>query len=176
MSTSRALGEPADGSSTASGAADPFVTHPSGPTHLRYSNFDSQLFALGPGTSAEQAKRALEAHLKETERRMEEAGKLGTALVQQQKELTDRLREVEELQSEAELNPDLRQKLISIEKDYNEVARESARAFLPKPRVPSNEGAQGSPFPPEGRGGRVRKRRFRTHGSSPVVLLKFLPC
>ncbi len=137
-------------------SADPFVTAtPSGPTHVRYANFDAQSFALGPGASAEQAKRALEAHLKETERRMEEAGKLGTALLQQQRELTDRLREVEELQSEAELNPELRQKLVDIEKDYNDVARESARAFLPKQRVPSNEAAQNSPFPPEGRGGRV---------------------
>jgi hypothetical protein len=135
---------------------DPFATSPSAPTHLRYGNFDEQLFALGPGASAEQARRALQAHLKDTERRMEEAGKLGTMLVQQQRELTDRLREVEELESEEMLNPDLRQKLVEIEKDYNEVAKESARAFLPKQRVPSNEAAQGSPFAPEGKGGRVR--------------------
>ncbi|KAK3371917.1 hypothetical protein B0H63DRAFT_282789 [Podospora didyma] len=133
---------------------DPFVTSPSGQTHLRHSNFDTHLFALSPGTSTEQVKRAIEAHLKDTERRMEEAGKLGTALVQQRKELTDRLREVEGLQSEGELNPDLRTRLVEIEKDYNEVARESARAFLPKQRIPSNEAAQGSPFAPEGKGGR----------------------
>jgi tRNA/tmRNA/rRNA uracil-C5-methylase (TrmA/RlmC/RlmD family) len=136
--------------------ADPFVTSPSGPTYLRHSNFDAQLFSLGPGASAEQARRALQAHLKDTQRRMEEAGKLGTALVQQQKELTERLREVEQLESAEQLNPDLRQKLVEIEKDYNEVARDSARAFLPKQRVPSNEAAQGSPFAPEGKGGRVR--------------------
>jgi hypothetical protein len=85
---------------------------------------------------------------------MEEAGKLGTALVQQQKQLTEKLREVEQLQSEAELNPELRQRLIDIEKDYNEVARESARALLPKQRVPSNE-AQGSPYAVEGKAARV---------------------
>ncbi|KAL2136843.1 hypothetical protein VTI74DRAFT_1057 [Chaetomium olivicolor] len=152
MTTSFTPDEPITASATGD-AFDPFVASPSGPTHLRHSNFDTQLFALAPGSSAEQVKRAIEAHLRDTERRMEEAGKLGTALVQQQKQLTEKLREVEQLQSEAELNPELRQRLVEIEKDYNEVARESARALLPKQRVPSNEtqGSQ-SPFSPEGKG------------------------
>lgn len=85
---------------------------------------------------------------------MEEAGKLGTALVQQRKELTERLREVEKYETEGELSDDLRQRLAEIERDYNDVARESARAFLPKQRVPSSEAASGSPFVPEGKGGR----------------------
>ena len=154
MATSIASDKPI-AASNASDGFDPFVTSPSGQTHLRHSTFDSQLFALGPGTSAEQVKRAIEAHLKDTERRMEEAGKLGTALVQQRKELTDRLREVEQLQAEGEPGQELRQRLAEIEKDYNDVARETARAFLPKQRIPSNEAAQGSPFAPEGKGGRV---------------------
>ncbi|KAK5651289.1 hypothetical protein OQA88_12633 [Cercophora sp. LCS_1] len=152
---------------------DPFVTSPSGTTHIRHSNFDSQLFALSPGTSADQVRRALEAHLQDTERRMEEAGKLGTALVQQRKELTERLREVEQLQSEGELNPELRQRLVEIEKDYNDVARETARAFLPKQRIPSNEAAQGSPFAPEGKGGRrsVSPSKFESMATgSPTKL------
>ncbi|KAK4452813.1 anucleate primary sterigmata protein A [Podospora aff. communis PSN243] len=152
---------------------DPFVTSPSGQTHLRHSTFDSQLFALGPGTSAEQVKRAIEAHLKDTERRMEEAGKLGTALVQQRKELTDRLREVEQLQAEGEPGQELRQRLAEIEKDYNDVARETARAFLPKQRIPSNEAAQGSPFAPEGKGGRrsVSPSKFESMATgSPTKL------
>ncbi|KAK3364362.1 hypothetical protein B0T25DRAFT_61876 [Lasiosphaeria hispida] len=153
MATSIASDKPIAASNGGDGF-DPFVTSPSGTTHLRHSNFDTQLFALSPGTSAGQVKRAIEAHLRDTERRMEEAGKLGTALVHQQKELTARLQEVEQLQSEGELNQDLRQRLVEIEKDYNEVARESARAFLPKQRIPSNEAAQGSPFAPEGKGGR----------------------
>ncbi len=140
-------------------ANDPFISRPlaaghNNHNHHRYSAFDSQLFALGPGSSAEQARRAIEAHLVETERRMDEAGKLGTALVQQRRELTERLREVEQLQAEDALSPDLKQKLMNIERDYNDVARESARAFLPKQRVPSNE-STGSPFVPEGLGGRV---------------------
>ena len=95
---------------------------------------------------------------------MEEAGKLGTALVQQQMELTEKLREVEQLQSETELKPELRQRLVEIEKDYNEVAKESARALLPKQRVPSNE-AQGSPFSPDK--GMARVGLCVTHRRSP---------
>lgn len=134
---------------------DPFVT-PSPQPQLRFSGFDSKLFALGPASSPRQAKRALEAHLVETERRMAEAGKLGTALVQQQKELRDRLAEVETQESEGQLSGELRNKLAEIERDYNDVARQTARAFLPKQRVPSNEAAGGSPYVPEGKGGRVR--------------------
>ncbi|EGS22706.1 uncharacterized protein CTHT_0011800 [Thermochaetoides thermophila DSM 1495] len=139
-----------DAASANGDGSDPFTTSTPGPSHLRHSAFDTELFALAPGASVEQVKRALEAHLRDTERRMEEAGKLGTALVQQQKQLTEKLRELEQLQSEDELTPQLRQRLVEIEKDYNEVARESARALLPKQRVPSNE-SQGSPFSPEGK-------------------------
>ncbi|KAK4125094.1 hypothetical protein N657DRAFT_352642 [Parathielavia appendiculata] len=149
MTTSLASDEPV-AASVAGDAFDPFMS-PAGSAHLRHSNFDTHLFALAPGSSAEQVKRAIQAHLRDTERRMEEAGKLGTALVQQQKQLTEKLREVEQLQSEAELTPELRQRLVEIEKDYNEVARDSARALLPKQRVPSNE-APSSPFSPDGKG------------------------
>lgn len=138
-------------------SSDPF--HSLGPTHHRFSTFNAQLFALGPNASPAQAKRALEAHLAETDRRMEEAGKLGTALVQQRNELTERLKEVEKLEAEGELSEELRQRLADIEKDYNEVARDSARAFLPKSRVPSNEASTGSPFAPEGKGSKVSEKR-----------------
>lgn len=157
--TSGAAAEP-DASPQAPASAedpihDPFVALPPAVTpHHRFSHFDSNLFALGPNASPAQAKRALEAHLAETDRRMEEAGKLGTALVHQRQELTDRLKDVENLQAEGEISEDLRHKLVEIEKDYHDVARESARAFLPKSRVPSNE-APGSPFVPESKGGRV---------------------
>ncbi|KAI0487781.1 hypothetical protein F4859DRAFT_269561 [Xylaria cf. heliscus] len=150
---------------------DPFRSV--GPTHHRFSQFNAQLFALGPNASPAQAKRVLEAHLAETDRRMEEAGKLGTALVQQRSELTERLKEVEKQQAEGELSDDLRQKLVEIERDYNEVARESARAFLPKSRVPSNEATAGSPFVPEGKGGRrsVSPSKFETQATgSPTKL------
>lgn len=150
----------------APGAAvhDPFVTSTPAPApaHHRYSNFDHDLFNAGPASSPKQAKRALEAHLAETERRLEEAGKLGTALVSQRKTLTEQLQEVDKLQAEGELNPELRQKLVEIEKEYNNLARESARAFLPKQRVPSNEANPNSPFAPESRSGRVSFMQFPT--------------
>ncbi|KAF7561214.1 hypothetical protein G7046_g2910 [Stylonectria norvegica] len=141
------------------GANDPFVSNTPAPAHHRYSTFDNDLFAAGPASSPRQAKRALEAHLAETERRLEEAGKLGTALVSQRKALTERLQEVEKLQAEDDMNPELRQKLVEIEKEYNDLARESARAFLPKQRVPSNEINPGSPFVQEGRSGRRSEQR-----------------
>lgn len=153
---------------------DPFVTPGTASTNpLRYSTFDLQFSALDPGSSPTQVKRALEAHLAETDRRMQEAGKLGNALVAQRKQLEERIREVQEVEAQGELTTDLRKKLVDIEKDYNEVARESARAFLPKPRIPSSELATGSPFAPEGKGGRrsVSPSKFESQATgSPTKL------
>lgn len=168
-----AASSPAGGSSAARSVAmdhnDPFGAEDYSPDDReprhRYSTFDSQLFALGSNASPAQAKRALEAHLAETDRRMEEAGKLGTALVQQRKQLTQRIEEIEKLHAEAELSQDLREKLAEIERDYNDVARESAKAFLPKPRVPSNEAAAAS-----GDRRSVSPSKFEAQGGSPTKL------
>ncbi|KAI1803936.1 hypothetical protein F4811DRAFT_306370 [Daldinia bambusicola] len=153
---------------------DPFVVAPSPPSAGRHrlSTFDSQ-FSLSPNASPTQAKRALEAHLAETDRRMEEAGKLGTALLQQRKELSLRLMEVEKQQAEGELSDDLRQRLAEIEKDYNDVARESARAFMPKQRIPSNEAATGSPYAPESKGGRRSVSPSKFEGQATASPTKF---
>lgn len=124
---------------------DPFLASSGGARNHRYSHFDTQLFSLGPAASPEQARRALEAHLAETEKRIQDTSKLGTTLVQQRKELSERLKEVEKLQNEGDITPELRQKLVEIEKEYNEVGRESARTFIPKSRVSSNELAPGTP-------------------------------
>jgi hypothetical protein len=125
---------------------DPFVSSPEAPAAARGyylpAALDTQLFSLN-ATSPSQAKRALEAHLAETERRLQEASKLGTALVQQQKELTEKLKEVDEQQDDGEIGPDLRRKLVDLEKEYNEVGRESARAFLAPKRLVS--GGDGTP-------------------------------
>lgn len=165
---------PGDASGEASSSlSDPFISNPSRPPHLRYSVFDSVLFAPGSGTSADQVKRALEAHLADIQRRMEEAGKLGSSLVRQQKELTERLKEVTQLDVEGDLTPDLRQRLLDIEKQYNEVAKESARAFLPKQRIPSNETSASSPFAPEGKSGKrsVSPSKFESQATaSPTKL------
>ena len=116
---------------------DPFTSSTS--SHTRFSDFDGQSFALDGDASPAQAKRALSAHLAETERRIAEAGRLGNHLVQQRQDLADRLKEVEQHQNDADITPELRQKLIEIEREYNEVGRETARALLPKSRVSSNE-------------------------------------
>lgn len=125
---------------------DPFVSNPAegtGPREShRYSSFDTQLYSLNAASPA-QAKRALEAHLAETERRLEEASKLGTALIEQQRELEDKLKEVEQ-HDEGEIGPDLRRKLADLEKEYNEIGRESARAFLGPKRMGA-DGHLGTP-------------------------------
>jgi hypothetical protein len=148
MATSLAMDHPSLASQDTSldtQDVDPFLSSSTSSNHQRFSPFDAQLFALGHSASPDQAKRALEAHLAETERRIQDASRLGTTLVEQRKELADRLKDVEKQQSDADIGPELRQKLSDIEKEYNEVGRESARAFWPKSRVSSSEMA-GSPF------------------------------
>ena len=134
---------------------DPFSleTPPPQPHPQRFSSFDNQLFALNhPSSSPAQAKRALEAHLAETDRRIQETSKLGTTLVQQRVNLSQRLRDVGTQQEDSQIGPELRQKLIEIEKDYNEVGRQSARAFL-GPRTETSGSGDGSnaPFALDGR-------------------------
>jgi hypothetical protein len=124
---------------------DPFVSSNGQPpvpreSH-RYSSFDTQLFSLNASSPA-QAKRALEAHLAETERRLEEASKLGTALIDQQRQLEEQLKEVEQQQDEGEMGPELRQKLADLEREYSEIGRETARAFLAPKRLAGGEDAQ----------------------------------
>lgn len=135
---------------------DPFTSTGGGSGNHRFSHFDSQKFALGSTTSPENVKRSLEAHLAETERRIQEASNLGTTLLRQRTDLADRLRDVEKQQNEQDLTPELRQKLVDIEREYNEVGRDTARAFLPKSRVASSD-VTGSPFAREG------KVRCRSH-------------
>ncbi|KAL2813318.1 hypothetical protein BDW59DRAFT_31787 [Aspergillus cavernicola] len=127
---------------------DPFITNPKGVRNALesnpYSSFDAQLFSLDASSPA-QAKRALEAHLAETERRLEEASKLGTALVEQRKELEDKLKEVEQQQEEGQLGSDLHRKLADLEREYNEIGRETARAFLAPKRLAGDDGHLGTP-------------------------------
>ncbi|KGO77956.1 Pleckstrin homology domain, Mcp5-type [Penicillium italicum] len=114
---------------------DPFVANSGRPAVPRDPNrFDTQLYNLNASSPA-QAKRALEAHLAETERRLEEASRLGTALIDQQRQLSEQLKEVEQEQNEGEMGPELRRKLADLEKEYNEIGRESARAFLAPKRL-----------------------------------------
>ncbi|KAI9659476.1 MAG: hypothetical protein M1821_001734 [Bathelium mastoideum] len=122
---------------------DPFTTTTTTPANgdsrsHRYSAFDSQLLSLYSTNSPSQAKRALEAHLAETDRRLQDASQLGETLVDQRRELAARLKEVERHKDEDEIGPDLRQKLADLEREYNEVGKDAARAFIPKSRISSN--------------------------------------
>lgn len=132
---------------------DPFRITPKAPHPHRFSAFDTQLFALNhPSSSPAQAKRALEAHLAETERRLQETSRLGTALVQQRKRLSERILDVETQQTDGEIGPELRQKLIDIEKEYNEVGRASAKVFLgPKADGAVPRDSMHSPFALDGK-------------------------
>lgn len=155
------------------GTNDPFVSAPStASAHLRFSDFEQELRAANSGSDPRQAKRTLEARLAETDRRLDEAAKLGTALVSQRKTLAEQLQEIDKLQAEEELAPELRKRLVDIEKDYNDLARESARAFLPKQRVTSSENP-GSPFMLDSRSGRVRNNSIPILRSRPFL---FFPC
>ncbi|KAF2638581.1 hypothetical protein P280DRAFT_74120 [Massarina eburnea CBS 473.64] len=119
--------------------SDPFLTTPLDVHRQRYSPFDNSQFSLYLDGSPAQAKRALQAHLTETTRRLQEASHLGNALVQQRKELEEKLEEVDKQETDADIGPELRSRLAELEKEFNEVGRETARAFLPKSRVPSGE-------------------------------------
>ena len=129
---------PSTGAIAANGLEnDPFTSSPmvppSGP--MRYASFDNEQFSTFSTNSPSQARRALEAHLKDTDRRIQDASKLGTTLLQQRKNLASRLKEVEELSNDNDVPPELQQKLTALEKEYNDIGRESARAFLPKNRA-----------------------------------------
>ena len=133
-------------------------TPPSKSQPHRYSSFDTQLFALNhPSSSPAQAKKALEAHLAETDRRIQDTSKLGTTLVQQRQNLSQRLRDVNAQDEDSQITPELRQKLVEIEQEYNEVGRQSARAFL-GPRSDPAAGGDGTPFALDGRVGPLRRR------------------
>lgn len=136
-----------------SASEDPFVTNGYGdhlphPHNHRYSAFDTQIFGLNASSSPSQAKRAIEAHIAETNRRLEDASRLGSTLVQQRAELAEKLKEVEQRKDDAELPPELRERLAEIERDYNDVGRETARALLaPRSRVVSADDRPGEGSP-----------------------------
>ncbi|KAF1818358.1 uncharacterized protein K489DRAFT_384970 [Dissoconium aciculare CBS 342.82] len=134
------------GAAAANGTTDPFTTAPphAHPAPLRYSAFDSDDFSAYSTNSPSSARRALEAHLKDTERRIQDASRLGTTLLQQRKDLVSRIKDVEQIQTQNEVPADLRDKLLALEREYNEVGRESARAFLPKSRITSEASLESS--------------------------------
>lgn len=156
------------------GRGDPFTieTPPPPKNQQRYSSFDTQLFALNhPSSSPAQAKKALEAHLAETDRRIQETSKLGTTLVQQRTNLSQRLQDVGLQDGDSKIGPELRQKLVEIEKEYNEVGRQSARAFLgPKSDTSGLGEGSNTPFALDGRNP-ASPTKFSSHATdSPSKL------
>lgn len=128
---------------------DPFVDHTPSEhaSHAhRYSALvDPDTIALGASTSPSQVKRSLEAHITETERRLHDTQKLGQSLLQQQADLQEKLREVDQQQGDAEISPELRRRLADLEREHNDVGKEIARALLgPKSRAVSGEEKPGA--------------------------------
>ncbi|KAF2112564.1 hypothetical protein BDV96DRAFT_152553 [Lophiotrema nucula] len=134
------MANPPPGAFALDNGSDPFVSNPQDAHRQRFGNaFDNTQFSLYLSGSPAQAKRALEAHLQETKRRLEDAQHVGVTLVQQRKELEEKIQEVEKHQEDNDIGPELRQRLAELEKEFHDVGRDSARAFLPKSRVPSGE-------------------------------------
>ncbi|KAF2675252.1 hypothetical protein BT63DRAFT_32763 [Microthyrium microscopicum] len=119
---------------------DPFVTHPTPEQRHRYSIFDSQQFSSYANGSPAQVRRALEAHLAETQRRLDDAGRVGQILVKQRAELESQLNELQSPQNDDEIPLEMRQKVAQLEREVAEISRETARIYVPK-RVPSGENA-----------------------------------
>jgi hypothetical protein len=60
---------------------------------------------------------------------MHNIGKLGESLVKQERELNDRIKEMDMQSHEDEIRPELRSKLADLENGFKEIERESAKAF-----------------------------------------------
>jgi hypothetical protein len=130
-----------------SNGQDPF-THSSSLSQsgsIRFAPFDNEQFSAYSSSSPASAKQALEAHLKATDARIQDASRLGQTLVQQRKDLASKLKEVEQIQQDDEVPEELRGKLTELEREYNEVGRESARAFLPRSRMASENNPDTNP-------------------------------
>ena len=91
-------------------------------------------------SSPAEVMRTLQEHLEETQRRKMEAGRLGENLVAQELELRERIQELEEGLANETIDPELRQKLSDLERDYMDLGRETSRVIL------SSKRPEASPF------------------------------
>lgn len=103
---------------------------------------DPPPFLSLPESSPSQVKRTLEAHLQEVNKRIETAAVLGQTLLEQQRQIEARIKELQE--GGEQINPELKKKLVELEKEYNEVGRESARAVLTNKIMAGNGGNNGN--------------------------------
>jgi hypothetical protein len=74
-------------------------------------------------------KRKLEHRLADTKAIMYNIGRLGESLVKQERELNDRIKEMDSQPQDDEIRPELRSKLADLENGFKEIERESAKAF-----------------------------------------------
>lgn len=117
-------------------SGDPFTLTPSSPPKTPH-RADSSLSTSFTNGSPSQARRALEAHIADTDRRIRAASKLGTSLLEQKKQLSDRLIEsqFQTQQGANEIGPELKQKLAELDREYNDLGRDSARSLLSTTRT-----------------------------------------
>lgn len=101
---------------------DPFTTP------NRNASFDPSMILSLSSSSPNQLKRTLEAHLQEVNKRIENAGALGRKLLTQQQDIEANIKELEE--GGDTVDPELKKKLVDLEKEYIEVGREASRAAL----------------------------------------------
>ena len=74
-------------------------------------------------------KRKLEQRLADTKVKMYNIGRLGESLVDKERELTERIKEMESQCQGEDVRPELRSKLVELENGFREIERESAKAF-----------------------------------------------
>ncbi|KAG0635476.1 hypothetical protein HOY80DRAFT_440523 [Tuber brumale] len=124
---------------------DPSTTTPKPSGSSRFSSMDPPPHLSLPTSSPSQVKRTLEAHLQEVNKRIETAAALGRTLLGQQQQIEERIKEVQE--GGEQIDPELEKKLVELEKEYNEVGRESARAVLTNKIMAGNGGNSGNTSP-----------------------------
>ncbi|CUS07370.1 unnamed protein product [Tuber aestivum] len=124
---------------------DPSTTTPKPPGASRFSSMEPPPHLSLPASSPSQVKLTLEAHLQEVNKRIETTAVLGRTLLAQQQQIEARMKEVEE--AGEQIDPNLKKKLVELEKEYNEVGRESARAVLTNKIMAGNGGNSGNTSP-----------------------------
>ena len=121
---------------------DPFTDRSTSsfPRPHRYSSFlDSDSHDIQYSSSPGHARRILEGHMQENERRLQQTQKLGTSLLHQQSGLSEKLKELDQKQEQGEVPTELRETLAQLEREHEDVGKEVARALMPKSRAVSAE-------------------------------------
>jgi len=144
----------------------------------RFSRFDLEPLDLEGTASPSQAKRTIEAHLQETDRRLLDTQKLGNSLLKQREDLASRLEEVEQLHDEAQIPADLRRRLVDIEREHADVGKEVARALIgPRPKHDDTQLADSGVFSSQATGSPTKitapNRRLRNQPSTRAGDLQF---